>query len=124
MTGDTENGRSISVTSMLLPRNEYLLTHHAALTPNTTFSGTEISTAITVSFNAERASGSKIAVKNVPRPFFKPWDTTINSGNSRNSAKTSQHRLIRIRREVALPRRAALAELAALIDDWDIFFAP
>src|SRR5471032_1332168 len=123
MTGDTENGRSISVTNILFPRNEYLLTHHAALTPNTTFSGTEISTAITVSFSADSASGSKIAVKNAPRPSFRPWDTTMNSCSNKNSAKISQPRPIRIRREVALPRRAALAEEAAAIDDWDMFCA-
>src|SRR5690349_19937956 len=104
---------------MLLPRNEYLLTHHAALTPNTRFSGTEISTAMTVSFSADSASASKIAVKNAPRPSFRPWDTTMNSGSSRNSAKISQPRPIRIRREVALPRRAAFEEAAAM-DDWDM----
>src|SRR5437870_4706541 len=108
---------------MLLPRNEYLLTHQAALTPNTRLSGTEISTAITVSFRADSASGSKIAVKNAPRPSFKPWDTTINSGSSRNRAKISQPRLIRIRRETALPRRAALAEEALASVELDIFRA-
>src|SRR5471032_3659562 len=113
----------MSVTRMLLPRNEYLLTHQAALTPNTTLSGTEIATAITVSFSADNASGSRIAVKNAPKPFFRPWDTTINSGSSRNSANTSQPRLIRMRRDTALPRRAALAEDAAEIDDWDMFRA-
>ncbi|MNC28171.1 hypothetical protein D3C75_763700 [compost metagenome] len=108
---------------MLLPRNEYLLTHQAALTPNTRFSGTEINTAMTVSFRADSASGSKIAVKNAPRPSFRPWDTTMNSGSNRNSAKISQPRPIRIRREVALPRRAAFEEAAA-IDDWDMGAPP
>src|SRR5690606_22317858 len=117
MTGETENGRSISVTSMLLPRNEYLLTHQAALTPNTTLSGTEINTAMTVSFRADKASGSRIALKNAPRPFFSPWETTMNSGKPRNTMNTSQHRPIRIRRDTALPRRAALAEAAAETDE-------
>src|SRR5450830_699323 len=108
---------------MLLPRNEYLLTHHAALTPNTTLSGTEITTATTVSLSADSASGSRIAVKDAPIPYFKPWDTTINSGSSRNRKNTSQPRLIRMRRDSALPRRAALAEDAADIDDWDMFRA-
>ncbi|MCY1451852.1 hypothetical protein D9M71_687410 [compost metagenome] len=97
-----------------MPRNEYLLTHQAALTPNTRFSGTEINTANTVSFKADKASGSKIAVKNAPRPNFRPWDTTMNNGNNRNSAKISQPRPIRMRRETALPRRAALADAAAV----------
>ena len=103
------------MTSILLPRTEYLLTHHAALTPNTRFSGTEISTAITVSFRADKASGSKIAVKNAPIPSFRPWDTTINNGNNKNSAKISQPRPIKTRRDVALPRRAAFEEAAACL---------
>ena len=40
--GDTENGRSISVISTLLPRNSNLAIAHAAATPNTRFSGTAI----------------------------------------------------------------------------------
>ncbi|MNN42746.1 hypothetical protein D3C81_1569480 [compost metagenome] len=103
-----------------MPRKVYLLTHHAALTPNTRFNGTEITTASRVSLSADRASGSKIASKNVPKPFFSACDTTITSGNSRNNANTSQPRLINTRREVALPRRAALAAALAPRDELDI----
>ncbi|MNE49237.1 hypothetical protein D3C80_1437400 [compost metagenome] len=110
----------MSVTRMLLPRKVYLLTHQAALTPNTKFNGTEMATAISVSFSADRASGSKIASKKVPRPIFRPWETTITNGNSRNSTKINQPRPIRIRREAALPRRAALAEALAPIEDADM----
>ena|ERR1700712_319781 len=120
MTGETENGRSIRVTRKLLPRNVYLLTHQAALTPNTRFSGTEISTAITVSLSADNASGSKIALKKAPRPDLSPCETTMNKGNSRNRKNTNQPRPIRMRRETALPRRAALAEDAAMSDGPDI----
>ncbi|MCY1448069.1 hypothetical protein D9M71_647160 [compost metagenome] len=105
---------------MLLPRKVYLLTHQAALTPNTRFSGTEITTASRVSFSADNASGSKIASKKVPKPFFSACDTTITSGSSRNRANTSQPRPIRIRRDVALPRRAALAAALALRDELDM----
>ena len=56
IAGDTENGKSISVTRMLLPRKLYLLTHQAALTPKTTLSGTEITTAKMVSLRADSAS--------------------------------------------------------------------
>ncbi|MNI98826.1 hypothetical protein D3C73_1577490 [compost metagenome] len=58
------------VTSMLLPRNEYLLTHQAAATPNSRLSGTEMATASRVSWSAAMASGSTIAAKKVPRPIF------------------------------------------------------
>ena len=39
-TGDTENGRSISVMRMGLPGNSNLAIAHAAANPNRTFSGT------------------------------------------------------------------------------------
>src|SRR5690606_26961406 len=90
MTGETENGRSINVTRMLLPRNSYLLTHQAAAMPNTRLSGTEMPTAINVSFSAAIASGSKMAPKKVPRPCLSPSLSTITSGSSKNSANTAQ----------------------------------
>src|SRR5690606_25273776 len=114
ITGDTENGRSIRVTRMLLPRNSYLLTHQAAATPNTRLSGTEMPTAISVSFSAAMATGSKIASKQGPTPCFSAPPMTISSGSSRNSANTSQAERISRRRPSALPRRAALAEVLAV----------
>lgn len=48
MTGDTENGKSISVSSRFLPRNSNLAIAHAAATPNTTFSGTAIAATVSV----------------------------------------------------------------------------
>ena len=48
-TGDTENGRSISVVRKLLPQNSYLATHQAAATPNTRLSGTAITATSSVS---------------------------------------------------------------------------
>ena len=42
ITGDTENGRSISAIRMVLPRNSNLVIAHAATTPNTRLSETEI----------------------------------------------------------------------------------
>ena len=61
MTGDTLNGRSISVSSALLPGNLYLQISHAAATPNTRFSGTEMAAVINVSLIAARVSGSNTA---------------------------------------------------------------
>src|SRR5690554_2034656 len=61
--GETEKGRSIRVTSRLLPRNSYLLTHQAAARPNTRFSGTEMPTASRVSLSAAIASGSSMEAK-------------------------------------------------------------
>ncbi len=112
------------MTRIALPRNEYLLTHQAAATPKTTLSGTEISTANTVSLRADSASGSRMAAKNPPRPLLKPWPITTTNGSNRKNAKTSQPRPIRMRRDTALPRRAALAEDAAMSDESDIGAPP
>ena len=57
-TGDTENGRSISVIRNCLPRKSYFAIAQAAATPNTTFSGTAIAAASSVSRIADSASGS------------------------------------------------------------------
>ena len=48
-TGETENGRSISVVRNALPQNSYLATAHAAQTPNTRLSGTAITATSSVS---------------------------------------------------------------------------
>src|SRR6218665_3359798 len=57
ITGDTENGISIIVVKMDLPRKLNLATHQAAATPNTTFSGTAITAVNKVSLTAESVSG-------------------------------------------------------------------
>ena len=63
MTGETENGRSISVIRSCLPRKSNLAIAQAAATPKTRFSGTAIAAASSVSRIAERASGSASAAK-------------------------------------------------------------
>ncbi len=57
MTGLTENGRSISVISRLLPRNSNLAMAHAAISPNSRLSATEIAATRSVSRIAASASG-------------------------------------------------------------------
>ena len=61
ITGDTANGRSISVVSRFLPRKSNLAIAHPAQTPNTRFAGTAIAAARSVSFSAAIASGLRIA---------------------------------------------------------------
>jgi len=58
-----ENGRSISVTSRLLPLNSNLAIAHEAAMPKIVFSGTEIAATIKVSWIAASASGSLNAAK-------------------------------------------------------------
>ena len=57
ITGDTANGRSISVRRTPLPRNWNRAITHAAAMPKPTLSGTAIAAAISVSRIAARVSG-------------------------------------------------------------------
>ena len=63
ITGLTENGRSMKVSSRFLPRKSNLAIAQAAATPKTRLSGTEIAAAISVSLIAESASGSASAAR-------------------------------------------------------------
>ena len=58
ITGETANGRSISVISRLLPRNSNLAIAQAAARPKTRLSGTAIAATSSVSRIAASASGS------------------------------------------------------------------
>ncbi len=58
ITGDTANGRSISVIKMFLPGKSNLVIAHAAATPKMQFIGTEIPAAMNVSLMALNVNGS------------------------------------------------------------------
>ena len=61
ITGETANGRSMSVTSRFRPGKVNLLMHQAAATPNTRLIGTATAATSNVSRAALRASGSLTA---------------------------------------------------------------
>ena len=63
ITGDTENGRSISVISTLLPRKSNLAIAQAAATPNTRLSGTAIAAVSSVS----RIADERVGLDDAPR---------------------------------------------------------
>ena len=63
MTGDTLNGRSISVSNAFLPGKRYFAISQAAAMPKTRFIGTEMAAVISVSLIAEIVSGSLIAAQ-------------------------------------------------------------
>jgi hypothetical protein len=63
MTGDTEKGRSMSVSSALLPGKRYFEMSHDAATPKTTLSGTEMPAVSSVSLMAASVSGSVMAAQ-------------------------------------------------------------
>ena len=56
-TGDTANGRSISVSRNDLPLKSNLAIAHAAAMPKTRFAGTAIAATSSVSCNADIVSG-------------------------------------------------------------------
>src|SRR6187551_2756918 len=86
MTGDTANGRSMSVVSRLLPRKLYLAMSHDAATPNTRLAGTAITAVVRVSLMALSASGSANAAKNAPHPLRSASVNTAASGRTRKQA--------------------------------------
>ena len=63
ITGDTANGRSMSVSSRPLPRNSYLVIAQAAAVPNTVLSGTEMAATVSVMRMAASASPSVSACR-------------------------------------------------------------
>jgi len=90
ITGDTENGRSMSVIRKLFPLKSNLAMAQAAATPNTRFRGTLIPAAMRVSLIAARASGSLIAAKYAPTPFSRAWEKTEAKGTTRNSPRKAK----------------------------------
>ncbi len=85
MTGDTENGRSISVVEQSLAAEIELGDRlGGGKTPKIVLSGTAIAAVRKVSSLAESASGSFSAASATPRPCARAWLNTVASGNSRN----------------------------------------
>ena len=68
ITGETENGSSISVISRLRPGNWKRPMHQAAATPHTAFNGTLMAATSSVNWIAVIASGSVSAATIAARP--------------------------------------------------------
>src|SRR5580765_764644 len=88
-TGDTENGRSISVVRAFFPGNVNFAIVQAAAIPNTRLTGTAIAATSSVSSIAATASGAVIAVKYTPNPFLSACTRTKASGANRNNVKNT-----------------------------------
>src|SRR5438045_6143165 len=89
-TGETENGRSMSVVSRDLPRNSNLAMAQAAATPNNTLSGTLMAATVRVRRMADHESGSVNEFQYAGSPLEKACANTFTSGSNRNTAeKTS-----------------------------------
>ena len=98
ITGETENGRSISVSSRLLPRKSNLVTAQATAMPKMALSGRAMAAASRVSLMAESASGSVMAAQYTCSPWRKASTKMLISGTSRNSAMNSSAVPISMRR--------------------------
>ena len=84
ITGDTDNGRSISVTSAFFPRKSNRVIAHAAAMPKAQLHGTAIATTTSVRRSAASASGSASAVTYAAKPFRSALASTNASGSTRN----------------------------------------
>src|SRR6185295_5262481 len=87
ITGLTENGRSISEISTVLPKNSNLVIAHPAITPNTRLRLTEITATVSVSRIAESASGSVSALKYAPTPFENACANTTTKGSTTKTVR-------------------------------------
>src|SRR5688500_14762347 len=93
-TGETENGRSISVVSSALPLKLYLATAQAAATPKTRLAGTAIAATISVSLIADMVSGSTSACRYPSTPRWKASVRTTSNGKARNSSTNNNDTVI------------------------------
>src|SRR4051812_7300742 len=107
-TGDTENGRSISVISSDFPRKLNFAMAHAAQIPKITFRGTLMAATISVNRMAARASG----LFNEAKYAFHPWPNacakTFTSGRNRNTIQNASAMEMRIHfttGDSSVPRR-------------------
>ena len=98
MTGDTANGRSMSVINVLLPRNSNLAIAQAAATPNTRLKGTAMAATVSVSFTAAHAIGFETAAQYALIPLVNAWTNTASSGSTRNSTRNVSATAISSRR--------------------------
>ena len=106
MTGETANGRSISVVRRLFPGNLNLAIAQAAAMPKATFAGTTIATVRSVSRMAARASGSRTAARKYPAPLEKASANTTISGRTRKKARNASATAVRNQRAHAGSRVA------------------
>src|SRR5699024_11259408 len=81
-TGETANGRSTAAASSPRPRNRPRARVSARARPNTTFSGTVITTISSDRRRADTAAGVVIQSQNCPGPPAKARTTIIATGTS------------------------------------------
>src|SRR6266536_2731529 len=88
-TGETEKGKSISVTKKLLPTNSNFPMAQAAATPKIRFRGTAIPAAISVKRIAANASGSRKLAKYTETPLASAEAKTTAKGMNRKTPRNN-----------------------------------
>ena len=106
-TGETENGRSMSVIRKALPRKSNLAIAQAAAMPKTALSGTAMAATRSVSLMAASASRSPSALDAAPTPFAAPRRRprpAARTGSRRNSRAPRHGGTRALRPGLSLPR--------------------
>src|SRR4029079_811344 len=87
MTGEIENGRSMSVSSTFLPLNSNFPMAHASAVPTMRLNGTAMAATSKVKRIAARASGSSRAASKAPAACRNASTNTTTSGRNRKPAR-------------------------------------
>ena len=114
MTGDTANGRSISVTSRLLPRNSKRAIAQAAQMPKTVLTGTTIAAVSSVSLIEAIVSGSLRLANHSPKPLASACTSTAPSGASSRSPRKPTETAMSATRAARAPRVSGRTSVATL----------
>src|SRR5687767_464025 len=89
-TGDTENGKSISVTSAVRPGKLKRATAHAAASPNTRLHTTAAGATVRVRSTDARVSGSAVRFRQyAPGPSANASANTLATGTITSTVSTS-----------------------------------
>jgi hypothetical protein len=118
-------GRSINVIRKLRPGKRNRAMAQEAANPKTKLAGTAMTAAMSVSFMAERATGSTMARAKTPAPLANALTKTERSGTTKKSAKNpkatpmairwTQRGSVRARRDAGAPTRVRGEALPAII---------
>ena len=104
MTGDTENGRSISVIRNCLPRKSNFAIAQAAATPKIVLTGTTIAAVVSVSRIAASVSGVCSASRYTREPLRERVAEHRHDGHDKNVARNNTERKISTTRAIAALR--------------------
>ena len=112
-TGDTENGRSISVISRFLPRKSNLAMDQAAATPKTVFSGTQMAAVSSQLDRRDRVRFADRSCSRRRRPSLNASTKTTTSGSTKRPRGTASAIAVRTIRARPARERQLVLDAAA-----------